>query len=73
MFTSNYDRVRHQFDELSAEEQDRLLRELADRVAQRRRTSARHSILELRGLGKEVWEDIDATEYVRRERAAWDG
>ena len=31
----------------------------------------RYSILELRGLGKELWLG-DATEHVRHERASWD-
>jgi plasmid stability protein len=31
-----------------------------------------HSILELRGLGKELWKDIDPVEYVRAERDSWD-
>jgi len=35
-------------------------------------TPKRLSILELRGLGKELWQDTDAAEYVERERAAWD-
>ena len=30
------------------------------------------SIMELRGLGKEIWQGIDAAEYVRRERDSWD-
>ncbi len=30
------------------------------------------SILELRGLGKEHWTDVDAANHVERERAAWD-
>jgi plasmid stability protein len=30
------------------------------------------SILELRGLGKENWEAVEAAEHVARERAAWD-
>ena len=30
------------------------------------------SILELRGLGKELWHGIDAAAHVRRERASWD-
>lgn len=30
------------------------------------------SILDLRGLGKEYWRDVDATSHVRRERASWD-
>jgi len=30
------------------------------------------SILDLRGLGKEHWQGVDAPEHVDRERAAWD-
>lgn len=30
------------------------------------------SILELQGLGKELWKGVDAADHVRRERAAWD-
>lgn len=30
------------------------------------------SILELRGLGKEHWRDIDPGVHVQRERASWD-
>lgn len=33
----------------------------------------KRSILELRGLGKEVWDGIDAQEYVNQERASWNG
>lgn len=32
----------------------------------------RHSILELRGLGKEIWKGIDPAEYIRKERESWD-
>ncbi len=31
-----------------------------------------HSILELRGLGKALWKDIDPVEYVWTERESWD-
>lgn len=31
-----------------------------------------HSILELQGLGKEVWAGTDAAEHVARERESWD-
>jgi hypothetical protein len=31
------------------------------------------SILQLQGLGKEIWKGIDAQDYVDRERAAWNG
>jgi len=30
------------------------------------------SILELQGLGKELWRGIDAAEHIERERSSWD-
>lgn len=30
------------------------------------------SLLELRGLGREIWREIDAAEHVARERDTWD-
>ena len=30
------------------------------------------SILELQGLGKDLWSGIDAATHVRRERSSWD-
>ncbi|MCY4661864.1 MAG: hypothetical protein OXF93_18975 [Acidobacteria bacterium] len=30
------------------------------------------SILDLRGLGKEIWADVDPVAHVQRERDAWD-
>ena len=39
----------------------------------RHRGRPRRSILELQGLGKELWSDIDAQEYVDEERATWNG
>ena len=35
-------------------------------------TSEALSILELKGLGKEHWREIDAAQHVERERASWD-
>jgi hypothetical protein len=34
-------------------------------------THAKHSIMEREGLGAEIWEGIDAQEYVRKERESW--
>lgn len=33
----------------------------------------KRSILDLQGLGKEIWAGIDAQEYVNHERASWAG
>lgn len=30
------------------------------------------SILDLRGLGKEIWDDVEAASHVDRERRSWD-
>lgn len=32
----------------------------------------KHSIMELEGLGADLWKDIDAQEYVCKERESWD-
>jgi hypothetical protein len=59
---------------LSPIEQLDLLEEIKRRtqsVAQNRPQV--RSILELEGLGQEIWEGIDAQEYVRGERQSWNG
>jgi hypothetical protein len=30
-----------------------------------------HSILELDGLGKEIWQDVDVDTYIDQERKSW--
>ena len=66
---------------------DGLYRKLQTRARRQRRSVAQEviqllnealdapkpvSILELRGLGKELWVDVDASAHVKRERNAWD-
>jgi plasmid stability protein len=66
---------------------DGLYRKLQTRARRQRRSVAQEvihllnealvapkpiSILELRGLGKELWGDVDAAAHVKRERTAWD-
>jgi hypothetical protein len=56
---------------LSRAEQLQLMSELAEYLRVHAAPEPRISILELQGLGKEIWQGIDAQEYVDRERAAW--
>ena len=58
--------------QLSPNEQLALLRELQGRPAAAT-DQPEHSILELEGLGKEIWQGIDAQQYVDRERESWNG
>ena len=48
-----------------AQEVTRLLTEALD-------SPRRLSILELKGLGKEHWQGVEATEHIDRERGTWD-
>ena len=69
MSTNAYeDILRRVRSELSALEQLRLINELHASSSK-----GRHSILELEGLGKHIWEGIDPDEYVREERDSWNG
>jgi hypothetical protein len=63
------DRVQH----LNPVDQLRLLEDLAALVRRQVTTRVQRSILELQGLGKEIWRGIDAQDYVDQERAAWNG
>ncbi len=58
---------------LGPEDQLYLLEYLAMLVRRRLREPVRRALLELQGLGKGVWEGIDAQEYVDRERESWSG
>jgi len=73
MSTIAYNRVLDQARQLAPDDQLRLLGELAALLQRQITHQKRRSILELEGLGKEIWQGIDAQEYVDRERASWNG
>jgi hypothetical protein len=61
--------------QLSSEEREYLIGLL--RISERTEaeigdTDATHSVLELVGLGAEIWEGIDAQDYVNQLRSEWD-
>ena len=58
---------------LSPEDQLKLLELISANLRKTLKTpKAKRSIMELEGLGAEIWEGIDAQEYVRMERQSWD-
>ena len=57
---------------LPREAQLRLLAKVAENLAATSDEPAKHSLLELEGLGAEIWEGIDAQEYINELRAEWD-
>jgi len=68
-----YENILRSVESLSRTDQLRLISELADYLRKHTEPEAPTSILELQGLGKEIWQGIDAQEYVDHERASWNG
>jgi hypothetical protein len=64
--------IKKQFAILSEQEREKLLKELSQLV-HNKKESGKRDIFDLRGLGKEIWEGIDAQKYVDEERASWIG
>ena len=74
MSVNVYNDVLRRVQRLSPADQLRLLEDVASLVRRQVTTPARRrSILELQGLGKEIWQDIDAQDYIDQERATWNG
>ena len=70
---ATYDEVLSRAQQLAPADQLRLAEQLIALARQQfAAPSQQHSILELRGLGKEIWGNIDAQEYVNQERNACD-
>ena len=58
--------------DLSSRDRELLVTMLKQSLEDEGRTPALHSITELRGLGKEIWQGIDGQEYVDKLRDEWD-
>ena len=61
---------------LSHAEQLKLLEELASLIRQQQTEEPEEplpSLLELEGLGAEIWEGIDPQKYIEEERKSWRG
>ncbi|HWE87671.1 MAG TPA: hypothetical protein VG267_22200 [Terracidiphilus sp.] len=73
MAASSYDSVLELAGSLPVEEQLRLIRALLTQSSAVKPEAGQSSVLELSGLGADVWNKIDAQEYVRQERSSWTG
>lgn len=63
--------IMRQVQALSLQERKELVKMLVDSLVSDNPEN-RHSILELAGLGAEIWEGIDAQDYVNDLRREWD-
>ena len=73
MSTYAYREVLNQAQHLTTEEQLQLIEELAALIRRQGvMRSKKHSIMELKGLGKEIWEGVDVEKYIDEERNSWE-
>jgi hypothetical protein len=70
---ATYQDIRQQVENLTPHEQLDLLEELAGMVRRRVAGKPKRSIMDLEGLGKEIWQGLDAQAYIDQERDAWNG
>ena len=68
-----YNSAKRSVQALGPADQLRLIAELAASLRGEVERQPRRSLLELQGLGKEVWQGVDVEEYLRRERSSWNG
>lgn len=68
MSTYAYHQAVSQIKMLTPDEQIQLLEELQTVVRRHISPEPLQSIVELRGLGKEIWRDVDVEEYIRSMR-----
>ena len=57
---------------LPDKEKLRLIAKVSNDLAETETENPKRSLLELEGLGKEIWKGIDAQEYVNELRNEWD-
>jgi hypothetical protein len=72
MPSSPYETARQHAQALEPADQLRLIGELISRLGAELTTAPR-SLLDLEGLGEEVWKGVDVEEYLRKERSSWSG
>ncbi len=67
------DQILEEIRALALEERKQLMKLMVDMLSEIPQTPPqKHSLRELRGLGKEIWEGIDAQDYIDQLRNEWD-
>ena len=73
MQATRHKKILEEVGKLNQAEQLRLLEQIVVLIRNKTTMKTRRSILELQGMGKDVWKDIDAQKYVDKERDSWNG
>ena len=72
MTSSRAEMIYKEISQLTNNEKMILLSKLMLEISTYIERDRRLNIYDIKGVGKEVWEGIDAQEYVNKERASWE-
>lgn len=72
METSKLELIYREISSLSDSDKAVLLGKLANDLTRNRRRKQGVDFYDIRGVGKEIWQGIDAQEYVDKERDSWE-
>jgi hypothetical protein len=73
MAETTYHEILDMVRRLAPDEQLMLLERLASTVQQQSKLKSKRSLLDLQGLGKNIWAGLDPMMYIREERESWNG
>jgi hypothetical protein len=73
MVDYTYRHLLDQVEQLTPEKQLQFAQDVLAIYSSHVAPQAVHSILELEGLGKEIWEGVDVDAYINQERDSWGG
>jgi DNA-binding HxlR family transcriptional regulator len=73
MQETGYNHLISEVKALELSDQLRLLEQIAFIIRHRSATENTRSILELKGKGKDIWNDINVKSYLDMERSSWNG
>ena len=71
MNSINAERIYKEISQLTDNEKITLLSKLMLEISRNIKREQKCNIYDLKGLGKEIWEGVDAQEYVNKERESW--
>ncbi|HOO71591.1 MAG TPA: hypothetical protein PK926_07505 [Spirochaetota bacterium] len=72
MQKNKLENIYREISNLNNKEKKIILSKLINEIKLSSQKEEQYSIMGIKGLGKEIWDDIDAQYYVNIERASWD-
>lgn len=72
MNNTNTETIYREISKLPANEKMILLSKLISEISTYIESTRKVNIYDIKGVGKEIWEGMDAQEYVNKERASWE-